>query len=126
MSLATAPPMRPESRAEPEALPCRQFDPDMWFSESPAELELAKSLCGGCPLRLECLSGAVTRAEPWGVWGGEIFEAGRVVARKRPRGRPRKDDTTRESQLRDEAAARAARALAAMGAATEPTVRLAA
>jgi WhiB family transcriptional regulator, redox-sensing transcriptional regulator len=28
---------------------------------------------------------------PWGVWGGELFVAGRVVRRKRPRGRPRKD-----------------------------------
>jgi WhiB family redox-sensing transcriptional regulator len=24
------------------------------------------------------------------VWGGEIFERGTVIARKRPRGRPRK------------------------------------
>ncbi|MBR7560709.1 WhiB family transcriptional regulator, partial [Mycobacterium tuberculosis] len=28
---------------------------------------------------------------PWGVWGGEIFERGAVIARKRPRGRPRKN-----------------------------------
>jgi len=25
------------------------------------------------------------------VWGGEIIESGAVLARKRPRGRPRKD-----------------------------------
>ena len=24
----------------------------------------------------ECLAGAIERAEPWGVWGGEIFERG--------------------------------------------------
>ena len=75
-------------------LPCRKFDPDLWFADSPAELELAKSMCGECPLRLECLAGAVERAEPWGVWGGEIFERGAIVARKRPRGRPRKADRT--------------------------------
>src|ERR687886_467350 len=73
-------------------LPCRKFDPDLWFSDSPTDLELAKSLCGDCPLRVECLAGAVERAEPWGVWGGEIFERGAVVPRKRPRGRPRKED----------------------------------
>jgi WhiB family redox-sensing transcriptional regulator len=28
------------------------------------------------------------------VWGGEIFERGVIVARKRPRGRPRKDAAT--------------------------------
>ncbi|OZB46955.1 MAG: transcription factor WhiB, partial [Cellulomonas sp. 14-74-6] len=30
-------------------------------------------------------------AEPWGVWGGEVFVAGQVVAVKRGRGRPRKE-----------------------------------
>lgn len=75
MSLALAP---LDVSVEVEAnLPCRKFDPDLWFSDSPAELELAKSLCGDCPLRVECLAGAVERAEPWGVWGGEIFRAWR-------------------------------------------------
>ena len=72
-------------------LPCRVEDPDLWFAESPAQLELAKSFCADCPVRDACLAGALDRAEPWGVWGGEIFERGAVIARKRPRGRPRKD-----------------------------------
>jgi WhiB family redox-sensing transcriptional regulator len=46
----------------------------------------------------ECLAGALARREPWGVWGGQIFERGTVVARKRPRGRPRKADVERERQ----------------------------
>jgi len=71
-------------------LPCRVEDPELWFSESPAELELAKSYCLDCPVRAACLDGALDRREPWGVWGGEIFERGTVIARKRPRGRPRK------------------------------------
>ena len=54
------------------------------------QLEQAKALCGDCPVRDACLAGALDRAEPWGVWGGEIFERGVVIARKRPRGRPRK------------------------------------
>lgn len=73
-------------------LPCRQNDADLWFAETPTELEYAKSLCADCPVKVECLAGALERQEPWGVWGGEIFERGTVVARKRPRGRPRKDD----------------------------------
>ena len=72
-------------------LPCRVEDPELWFAESPDQLELAKSLCADCPMRAACLAGALERAEPWGVWGGEIFERGAVIARKRPRGRPRKD-----------------------------------
>lgn len=97
-------------------LPCRTFDADMWFSDSPAELELAKNLCGDCPLRVECLAGALERAEPWGVWGGEIFERGAVVPRKRPRGRPRKEDVARDAVLRVEVAARTAAVVAGVAA----------
>ena len=73
-----------------DELPCRVADPDLWFAESPAQLEEAKALCAECPIRVACLSAALDRAEPWGVWGGEIFDQGVVIARKRPRGRPRK------------------------------------
>ncbi len=72
-------------------LPCRQGDPELFFAESPADVELAKSLCVECPIRAHCLAGALARREPWGVWGGELFVQGVVVPRKRPRGRPRKE-----------------------------------
>jgi WhiB family transcriptional regulator, redox-sensing transcriptional regulator len=71
-------------------LPCRD-DPELFFAESPEDVEFAKSLCGSCAARLVCLAGAIQRAEPWGVWGGELFLRGEIVPRKRPRGRPRKD-----------------------------------
>lgn len=70
-------------------LPCRA-DPELWFAEAPHKLEQAKLLCGGCPLQQDCLLGALDRREPWGVWGGEIFDQGVVVVRKRSRGRPAK------------------------------------
>ncbi|MFY9916551.1 MAG: WhiB family transcriptional regulator [Nocardioidaceae bacterium] len=72
-------------------LPCRENDGDLWFAESTAAAELAKQLCLTCPVREACLAGALERSEPWGVWGGEVFVNGQVVARKRTRGRPRKD-----------------------------------
>jgi WhiB family transcriptional regulator, redox-sensing transcriptional regulator len=71
-------------------LPCHVGDPDLWFAERPDDLEKAKALCVNCPVRAICLAGALERGEPWGVWGGEIFDHGVVIARKRPRGRPRK------------------------------------
>lgn len=74
------------------ALPCRVNDPDLWFADSPAQLEQAKALCASCPVKAACLAGALARREPWGVWGGEIFERGVIIARKRPRGRPRKEE----------------------------------
>jgi len=73
------------------ALPCAS-DPDLFFAESPDDVELAKSLCRSCPARAKCLAGAIERREPWGVWGGELFIRGEIVPRKRARGRPRKDE----------------------------------
>jgi WhiB family redox-sensing transcriptional regulator len=73
-------------------LPCHIGEPDLWFAENPSELEQAKALCVDCPIRRECLTAALEREEPWGVWGGEIVERGVIVARKRPRGRPRKSE----------------------------------
>lgn len=69
-------------------VPCRSHDPDLWFAESPVELERAKMLCRGCPVRARCLAAAQQRSEPWGVWGGEILDRGTVVPVKRARGRP--------------------------------------
>lgn len=73
-------------------MPCRVLDPELWFADTPADVEHAKRLCQDCPVQRLCLAGALERQEPWGVWGGELFERGVVVPRKRPRGRPRKDD----------------------------------
>jgi WhiB family redox-sensing transcriptional regulator len=38
----------------------------------------------------DCLAGALARREPWGVWGGQLFRNGRILATKRRRGRPPK------------------------------------
>jgi WhiB family redox-sensing transcriptional regulator len=72
-------------------VPCRTYDPELWFAEQTARVEQAKALCRQCPLIEGCLAGAIEREEPWGVWGGEVFVGGVIVAVKRGRGRPRKD-----------------------------------
>lgn len=79
-----------ESRHEGAEIPCQEYDPELWFAERPEQFELAKALCGQCPLRADCLTGALERQEPWGVWGGQLLIHGTVVAHKRARGRPRK------------------------------------
>ena len=73
-------------------LPCRANNPELWFAESPTDVEYAKALCVDCPVRALCLDGALERREPWGVWGGQLFLQGVVIPRKRPRGRPRKNE----------------------------------
>lgn len=76
---------------DPEELPCRGPEHELWFANAPASLERAKALCQGCPAVTACLEGALERREPWGVWGGQIFGDGQVIPHKRPRGRPRRD-----------------------------------
>ena len=65
---------------------------ELFFSEQLDDIAAAKAFCLECPVREDCLDAAMTRREPWGVWGGELFLQGVVIPRKRPRGRPRKNE----------------------------------
>jgi len=60
----------------------------LFFSEEFVDIQRAKAICSTCTSKVDCLSGALERSEPWGVWGGELLAEGRVCATKRPRGRP--------------------------------------
>ena len=62
----------------------------VFFSDELPDIARAKRICASCPVMEECLEGALTRREPWGVWGGQLFLSGKVVMTKRPRGRPPK------------------------------------
>lgn len=73
----------------PVETPCLE-QPDLWFAERNDDLQAAKRQCFACPVRTACLVAALERSEPWGVWGGEIFVDGLVVAVKHGRGRPPK------------------------------------
>jgi WhiB family transcriptional regulator, redox-sensing transcriptional regulator len=72
----------------------------VFFSEELQDIARAKTLCAECPVMLDCLEGAVARREPWGVWGGQLFLNGRILATKRRRGRPPKTPRP-EDQLPD-------------------------
>ncbi|MEQ8716533.1 MAG: WhiB family transcriptional regulator [Acidimicrobiales bacterium] len=76
------------------AAACRDADPttrDLFFSEDLPSIAAAKRICAGCPVMVPCLEGAVARGEAAGVWGGQLFEDGRIVTVKRRRGRPSKN-----------------------------------
>jgi len=62
----------------------------MFFSEDLGEIAAAKQICAECTVLGDCLQGALERREPWGVWGGQLFMNGRMLAVKRRRGRPPK------------------------------------
>ena len=63
---------------------------ELFFSDHIPDINAAKALCAGCPLLEACLRGAILRQEPGGVWGGQLFVNGRILAQKRRRGRPPK------------------------------------
>ncbi len=98
-SAGAAASLGPLDRRAPVDLPCRVHGPDLWFAEAPRELERAKVLCGYCPAKSGCLAGAIERREPAGVWGGQIFHHGQILAYKRPRGRPRKNSAVLPGEL---------------------------
>ena len=62
----------------------------LFFSDDEFDIARAKAICGKCGLSPTCLADALDRAEPYGVWGGELLVDGVVVAIKRGRGRPPK------------------------------------
>ncbi len=71
---------------------CRSVEnsADRFFSEELPDIVAAKKICTDCPVIAPCLEGAIRRAEPCGVWGGQLFQNGRILAQKRRRGRPPK------------------------------------
>jgi WhiB family redox-sensing transcriptional regulator len=85
-------------------LPCQVWS-QLFFAERETDVDRAKALCADCPIRTDCLVGAIERREPWGVWGGEVFVDGVIVAHKRGRGRPRKHPIGTPRRRRAEPAA---------------------
>lgn len=99
--------MHAESAEELDLLPLQPAEPEEWwadarcrdgngafaglfFSEELHDIAKAKRMCATCPALSPCLEGAIARREPWGVWGGQLFLNGKVLANKRRRGRPPK------------------------------------
>ncbi len=62
----------------------------LFFSEDLMDIARAKAICVPCAVRELCLSVAVERREPVGVWGGELIRNGEVTQPQRGRGRPPK------------------------------------
>jgi WhiB family redox-sensing transcriptional regulator len=74
-------------------LPCYNADAELFFNEDEEMVAAAKALCASCPMKAACLAGALSRQEPFGVWGGELFSEGEVIERKRKAGRPRLNES---------------------------------
>ena len=62
---------------------CRQVQPDELFVRG-AEQKRARLICGGCPVRSQCLAEALDNRIEWGVWGGMTERERRALLRRRP------------------------------------------
>lgn len=54
---------------------CRREDPELFFpigsvGAGAAEIQRAKAVCAGCPVRRPCLAFALATGQNYGVWGG--------------------------------------------------------
>lgn len=73
---------------------CRDYEPEAFFPVAQpgkgvagarmvaAEVEYAKAVCARCPVRVECLTGALERDERYGIWGGMTTEERDALTRK--------------------------------------------
>jgi WhiB family redox-sensing transcriptional regulator len=62
---------------------CRDVDPEQLFVRG-TDQHRAKRVCGGCPVRTECLAEALDRRIEFGVWGGMTERERRALLRARP------------------------------------------
>jgi WhiB family redox-sensing transcriptional regulator len=67
---------------------CAQADSDAWFPDKGGATELARRICGGCPVRAECLEWALSGADTWGgistgIWGGTTARERAALRRAR-------------------------------------------
>jgi WhiB family redox-sensing transcriptional regulator len=70
----------------------RCYDPrglytNLFHSDDPHEIARAKAICARCTVRAACLTRALERLEPCGVWGGELLVDGVIASYPRRRGR---------------------------------------
>lgn len=65
---------------------CRDTDPELFFPVGPhpplRQVERAKRMCAGCPVRQACLDDSLSGGMDHGIWGGltdrERRELGRI------------------------------------------------
>lgn len=106
---------------------CRDVDPELFFpvGESGAvhdrQVGEAKAVCGGCPVRLECLDEALARI-PEGIAGGLTAAERRRFSRRRPAQPVAGDELARVARTRRQVS-QAGSVLLAAGRSTQAVAR---
>jgi WhiB family redox-sensing transcriptional regulator len=63
---------------------CLHSDPDLFFPDGTAgpalrQVDEAKRICRGCPVRTPCLAWALDQGSSLGVWGGTTEDERRAI-----------------------------------------------
>ncbi len=66
---------------------CRQADPELFFpigtaGAAAADIQQAKAVCAGCPVRRPCLEYALASRQEFGIWGGRDENERRLLHRQ--------------------------------------------
>ncbi|GAA4988535.1 WhiB family transcriptional regulator [Kineococcus glutinatus] len=85
---------------------CAASSADELFVQGSAQ-NRAKAVCGGCPVRTECLADALDSRVEFGVWGGMTERERRALLKRRPNVKSwrRLLETARDQHLGQAAAA---------------------
>ena len=62
---------------------CRGLDPSVFYPVTEEDAIEAKSICGSCVVRQQCLEHALANREHEGVWGGATEKERRRLVRQR-------------------------------------------
>jgi WhiB family transcriptional regulator, redox-sensing transcriptional regulator len=98
--MSTRPPRRPTDGTPPgggwrDRAGCLGQDPELFFplgstGSALDQVNRAKTVCAGCPVRHECLEYALVTNQDAGVWGGLTEDERRTLRRSRQRKQQRK------------------------------------
>lgn len=72
-----------------ESAACRHADPEIFFpigtcGPAMAEIDRARRICAGCPVRTRCLDWALAHGAAFGIWGGLTEHERRAAGHREP------------------------------------------
>lgn len=72
---------------------CADLDPELFFPENDEPADEALAACGGCSVRVQCLTAALINREAHGVWGGTTEQdRRRPLGQAAPTAHPARED----------------------------------
>ena len=86
--LHQGPIVRDDQTSWRDSAACRFLDTELFFPIGKAgraieEIQRAKAVCAGCPVRLACLTFALDTRQGYGIWGGYDEDERRLLLRQR-------------------------------------------